>query len=32
LVDLHQLDEIELREMLVGLYEIEDELKEFGVI
>ena len=28
----HRLDEIELREMLVGLYEIEDELKEFGVI
>ena len=27
----HRLDEIELREMLVGLYEIEDELKEFGV-
>jgi len=28
----HRLDEEELREMLVGLYEIQDELKEFGVI
>lgn len=28
----HRLDEAELREMLVGLHEIQDELKEFGVI
>ena len=28
----HRLNEEELKQMLVGLYEIKDELKEFGVI
>lgn len=28
----HQLDEEELRQMLMGLREIEDDLKEFGVL
>jgi UDP-N-acetylglucosamine 4,6-dehydratase/5-epimerase len=28
----HRLNEKELRKMLVGLYEIQDELQEFGVI
>lgn len=28
----HRLDEEELRKMLMGLHEIQDELKEFGVI
>jgi len=28
----HQLDEKELREMIIGLHEVQDELKEFGVI
>lgn len=28
----HRLDESELREMLVDLHEIQDELKEFGVL
>ena len=28
----HRLNEEELREMLIGLHEIQDELKEFGVI
>jgi UDP-N-acetylglucosamine 4,6-dehydratase/5-epimerase len=28
----HRLDEAELREILIGLHEIQDELKEFGVI
>ena len=28
----HRLDEAELREMLLGLHEIQDDLKEFGVI
>ena len=28
----HRLDEAELREMLISLHEIQDELKEFGVI
>jgi UDP-N-acetylglucosamine 4,6-dehydratase len=28
----HRLNEIELREMLINLHEIQDDLKEFGVI
>jgi len=28
----HRLNEEELKEMLISLYEIQDELKEFGVI
>ena len=28
----HQLNEVELKEMLLGLREIQDDLKEFGVI
>jgi len=28
----HRLNERELKSMLLGLYEIQDELKEFGVI
>lgn len=28
----HRLNEAELREILIGLHEIQDELKEFGVI
>ncbi|WP_331774346.1 polysaccharide biosynthesis protein [Sulfurospirillum sp. 1612] len=28
----HRLDETELRKMLIDLYEIQDDLKEFGVI
>lgn len=28
----HRLDEVELREMLIYLHEIQDELKEFGVL
>ena len=28
----HRLDEAEMKKMLLGLYEIEDELKEFGVV
>jgi len=28
----HRLDEAELKEMLIDLHEIQDELKEFGVI
>jgi UDP-glucose 4-epimerase len=28
----HRLNEEELREMLIGLHEIQDDLKEFGVI
>ena len=28
----HRLDEAELREMLLSLHEIQDDLKEFGVI
>ena len=28
----HRLDEAELREMLIDLHEIQDDLKEFGVI
>lgn len=28
----HRLDEEELKEMLIDLHEIQDELKEFGVI
>ncbi len=28
----HRLNEEELKAMLLGLYEIQDDLKEFGVI
>jgi UDP-glucose 4-epimerase len=28
----HRLNEEELRDMLINLHEIQDELKEFGVI
>ncbi len=28
----HRLDEDELKEMLLGLREIQDDLKEFGIV